>query len=535
MYSLSPELWHMVATYLSIEDAKQLRLASRFFADIAGAHILPIVTFHMNEDDLSRLRGIADNGVLAPNVKSLTYFTRAYESPAVPLEEFTRHHETSVKVDRLTFGEGFLRADPVDDRTMEVEYEKYKLMVDAQDRIRDGMTDLACLKDTVAKFTGLKQVIMSSGNVFYEGCAHGKLSPFLGTVPPPTQWPRPEGVRHLEVMLEALVHNNHSVDSLCAGTLDWRFFDKSPTELARLFQPVLNAVQLELELCLDLDENGNDILGDTEKCRQFMERGTLRGVLKTMKKLDTLRVVFHGDLGMQACPALLKDVIDPSHHWPNLTYLELCKVECDRHSLMQLLELHKDTLQGLCLSEIDLGETSWKKLLPDIRNNLDLEDVCICGTLAGRPEDTTDEIRWETWDLSMVGVWENDMRASINCYCRNNGRDYPDELPLTEEVVQKYFERYVRCHVKCSEAEDVESTRQAEEDMRRRQREAGLIPLIDSESDSGSEGSGISLGDYFWDEDEDEDEDDNDNDDDDERLSVVEGSSERNETENSVD
>lgn len=508
----------MIASHLSVQDATQLRLASRFFADVAGAHILPEVTFHLHQDDLARLRGIASNRVLAANVKSITYFAREYESPVVSFDKFKKNHKDTLVLQAPPFSRNpDPQAKPADDLTLWHEYETYERMVAVQDRIKADMTDLACLKDALAKFTGLKHATMSSGNIFYEGYANDKPSPFKAPVQPPTLWLDPEGVRHLEVMLEALACNNIQVDSLRAGTFDWNFFDKSSTDLDRLFRPALGAAHVELEISLELDEDMHDVDGQTEKCRNFMERGIVRDVLARMGRLELLRVAFMCDMDELHKPAVLKNIVNPSHHWRNLTQLELAGIEGDRHSVMQVLRLHKDTLRFLCLQDFDLGETSWEKLLPEIRNTLDLEDACICGDLTGRVEDEPDKGLPEFWDLNRPGIWENDMRASINQYCRNRGQDYPDELPLTDEVVQKHFDQYVRCHVKKTQAEDWEDVRQAKKEMDREVRElrqAGLLPPHrdgDSEgSESGWDDSGLDDPDIFDDDDDYGDDDDDD-------------------------
>lgn len=165
MNSLSPELWHMVASHLSIQDATQLRLASRFFADVAGAHILPEVTFHVHQNDFTRLRGIANSRVLAPNVKSVTYFTMAYESPVISFDKFKKNHKERLMLQSRPFLDipGPL-ARPADDLTLWHEYEKYERLVAVQDQIQADMADLVCLKEALANFTGLRHATMSSGN-----------------------------------------------------------------------------------------------------------------------------------------------------------------------------------------------------------------------------------------------------------------------------------------------------------------------------------------------------------------------------------
>ncbi|KKY36310.1 hypothetical protein UCDDA912_g03754 [Diaporthe ampelina] len=297
------------------------------------------------------------------------------------------------------------------------------------------MADLAYLMDALAKFTGLRHVTMSSGDIFCEGFTLDKPSPFMTPVQPPADWLQREGVRHLAVMLEALAYNNTKAESLRADRFDWTFLGKSSIELERLFRPVVDARHVELEIMLALDENLYDVDGNTEVCRQFMQRGILRDLLVRMKRLNLLRVGFLCDMYAPYKPVVLRDIKSPSHHWPRLTQPELSNVTADRHTLMQILSLHNDTLQSLCLQGIDPGENPWEKLLPEIRNALYLKDAYICGTLKGRMEDEQDEGQLETWKLDMVGIWENDMRASINRYCRNGAEDYPDELPLTDRVM----------------------------------------------------------------------------------------------------
>lgn len=448
MCSLPAELWHIVASHLSIHDATQLRLVSTFFADVAGAHILPVVTFHMVQDDFARLRGIASNRVLAANVKSIIYWAEEYESPVVSFERFKRNHEDWLRWEAPPSSTNSnQQAEAADDSTLWHEYEKYERMVAVQDQIKAEMGDLACLRDVLAKFTGLRHATMLPDSMFDPSPGTSKLSPFQALVRPPTHWPNPEGVRHLEVMLEALTSTKTQVESLHARCFDWTFFDKGPTELERLFRPVLSAVHVELEFSLDL-ENDLHVEEQIGKCRQLMGQGMVRDVLARMMKLKMLHVGFPGDIDTGDIdaprkPAVVRNIISPSHHWPNLTQLELSGVEGDRHTVMKVLRLHKDTLRFLCLQDFDLGETSWKKLLPDIRNTMYLEGVQICGELTGHVEEYPDEGERECWDFGWHGVWRFKMKASINFYCRNRGKDYPDELPLTNEVVEKYYDQYV--------------------------------------------------------------------------------------------
>lgn len=381
----------------------------------------------MHPKDFARLAEISSHGVLARSVRELTYHTTLYETPAGTFDEFKEDYKSKVW--------SYFREHPSDwnvrfsaDSTLLSEYGKYLYVVAVQHQMDVNMADLTLLKDVIAKFTGLKNVTMSSENCFLRW--PGRRTPFERPCKMLTEWPQPEGIRQLEVLLEALIHNKVKLDSLRAGTLRWEFFDKTTTELERLFQPTLNATQVELKITL------GHVHGRKEDCRQLMKRGMLREILSRMKRLKSLRVGFSIDW-KEHKPAMLKDIMSSSHHWPQLQQLKLCSVETDRRALMQLLRLHKDTLRILCLGHINLGGTSWEKFLPEIRNNLYLEEACIWGLLTGRTEGMPYEGLPESWR-----VRDADMMDSINCYCGKGGKNYPDEIPLTDEIVEKNL-RYV--------------------------------------------------------------------------------------------
>ncbi|KAI0131858.1 hypothetical protein BJ170DRAFT_591840 [Xylariales sp. AK1849] len=304
---------------------------------------------------------------------------------------------------------------------------------------------------------------MSSGYTYYEGVMRAKSSPYDGCARGASYVNDPEGCLQLEAQLEALAHHNIPIEHLRAGTLSWRFFERDPKYLLRLFKPLAKLTYIDLVLTTRLDENLNDIDGDNRKCRQSLRNGIIKDLLATMPDLETLVFAIR--------PICQTWIVERA--WIMLSELELSGIECDRRSLTKFLERHKETLRTICLQDIHLAKGSWKRLLPDIRSKLYLHDACICGRLTGCAEDETSlDEAWHLWYREGGPV---DMRSSINYYCRRGGEVYPNELPLTKQVVRKYFDQYVwRPGVK-TEAEDAAEMRRCQAESQDRIRDLGLF------------------------------------------------------------
>lgn len=159
----------------------------------------------------------------------------------------------------------------------------------------------------------------------------------------------------------------------------------------------------------------------------------------------------------------------------------------------------------------------------DIRKKLHLNDACICGDLYGHPEDGDEDVQggevgfWpiphltpdlEYWDLSVPEVGDQDMRDSINMYCREGGALYPDELPLDDEVVDKHYDEYVKsvmAYDDDGDDDDVDSTMSAFKDL-------GFSD--DDDEEGGKDGDDDDDDDGNWEDVDSEDEDDEFGDDD---------------------
>ncbi|KAJ2988450.1 hypothetical protein NUW58_g3970 [Xylaria curta] len=423
------EIIYLVCSLLDVDDILNFRLVNKLFADIGATYMLPEVTFHMHQEEFDRLEAISLHPLFSKHVSSLTYFAETLDSPKVAWREF-----------------------------LMAEYRKYGDAVDEQDKLMAADKDLALLQKVLPRFPKLEALTMSASNLFYEGRYRTqRRKPFADLLGSGyMSGIHPEGKRPLDALLVANVRAQCALKTLRAGSLHWRFFKRSEKELTRMFKPLANLTFIELSINVDpADERiheGNSL----RKCQRVLAKGAIRKILKSMPHLQCLYVeILNLECDEQEKGATLRDIIEPGFRWSNLTELVLGGIAGNRIELMNALVLHKGTLRKLCLRDVTLASTSWRKLLPAIRKTLRLEHACICGDIYGQCEDEVDieEGSWanplldppsfEYWDLSVPEVGSHDMRQSINMYCRQGGEMYPDELPLCQRVVEKYYDEYV--------------------------------------------------------------------------------------------
>ncbi|KAI0476123.1 hypothetical protein GGR56DRAFT_456045 [Xylariaceae sp. FL0804] len=497
MDRVPPEIWHVLCTFLTVDELLNFRLVNKAFADIGAAYMLPEVTFYMHHEELDRLHEISLHPIFSKNVYSLTYFAQALDCPKVSLQEFLRDHKKDLRWDSK------LRERNLNTQQLMTEYRKYEDAVERQTTIMNAKLDIAILKEVLPRFPSLRSITMSASNAFYEEKWQTQREKPLSKIMRGNRMysVHPEGSRPLEALLVANAKAKCDlISSLRAGELHWKFFRKSPAELSRMFRPLANLTEIELLISMESADSGVREYNATERCRKVMGKGPLRNVLKSMPHLQYLCV----EINAMECedlikPATLRDLIEPGFRWASLEELIIGGVETDRQELMRVLTTHKDTLKRLCLRDIDLKTTSWRKLLPDIRSKMDLEDACICGEITGHAEDGEEHPdplpewlgdnfgpEYEFWDLSVPEFSQQDMRDSINVYCREGGRRYPDELPLTDEVVEKYFEEYVQTLFEWDDDEEWED----DEDKR-----DSLLSSEDGWEDVGSSDDDASLDD----------------------------------------
>ncbi|TGJ88118.1 hypothetical protein E0Z10_g700 [Xylaria hypoxylon] len=392
MDNVPHEILYIVCSLLHVNDILSFRLVNKVFAHIGAAYMLREVTCYMYQEDLARLEAISEHPIFSKHVRSLVYFTLTLKVPIVSRGDFVQKN------------------------------------VDVLEKVLPRFPNLEAL--TMTSRILANSLVMQSAD-----------QPVTGLL--------------LDALLRANAHSRGSLTSLRAVCVHWTFFNRSEQELARMFQPLSNLTLIEISITLGFDGDMGYCAESLCKFKRVLAKGAVRNILKSIQQLESLyienRNLGFGGTGVGVSPS---DVIQPGFCWPKLKALGLSGVKGDRTEIMNILLLHKATLQTLRLRDIHLTSTSWRKLLPDIRKNLCLEEACICGYIWGAFENEADtQDSWnhplgiqdtEYWDLSEPEDGSHDMRESINVYCRQGGENYPDELPLSELVVNKYYHQYVQ-------------------------------------------------------------------------------------------
>ncbi|KAI1122815.1 hypothetical protein F5Y10DRAFT_253143 [Nemania abortiva] len=456
MDKIPPEIVYVICSLLEIDDILNFRLVNKLFADIGAVYMLPDVTFYMHQEELDRLEAISLHPIFSRHVVSLTYHAEILVSPKVTWFEFLRNHKRNIRWN------GTLRETP---QRLVAEYHNYSDAVDEQDELIKKKKDALLLKEVLPRFPKLETLRMSSGHWLYgEPCRVRRKNPFaeffkrshMGDI-------YPEGKRPLDALLVANAHSPCALTTLRAGPLHWGFFKRSEQELTTMFGPLANLTSIGFAISVTSSDESMHESSSLRKCRRVLAKGNMRKILQSLPRLQCLHVEIEDlEPEEEGKGAWLRDVIEPSFRWANLKQLTLGGIATNRTELMSVLKLHKGTLRILCLRDVALASTSWRKLLPDIRKYLDLEEACICGDICGECEDDDDvQDPWshpiEHWDLSVPEL-ESDIisredvrfrpqkrqRQSINMYCRLGGAKYPDELPLSEDVIDKYYDQYVK-------------------------------------------------------------------------------------------
>ncbi|KXJ94056.1 hypothetical protein Micbo1qcDRAFT_231633 [Microdochium bolleyi] len=465
MDRLSPEILHMVCNYLSSSDICSFRLASRTLAQVGECYLVPDLRFYLHGEELRRLRGIAGHRGLARHVKSLTYSCDL-------LDAQDRQHLVSFAWSyAATHCAGRVRDlyDGTELKKFVMDlFRAYEADVQAQEEILRKDADVQCLREVLPKFTNIKQISIHANLIQNDTFSQPAPQQSVQTQTKGQSKKlaieqlgdhfmdhmHPLGCRHMESVLGGLTDvHAASLQNFYAGSLSWRFFDRDAAEVVQLLRPLRNIQHLELVIEAALDPHYS-LRESVAQCRRVLgsRRGhPLREALKSMKRLATLKISFaHSRSGSSSdtdspyLAADLADVLEPGHCWGHLRELHLQGIDTDRHVLVDMLQLHRGSLEKLSLEDCGLQNTSWQMFLPDVRQHTFLQDFQVSGVLQGQFEDNTarslvagsqSQSRSERWCLpreedKYVDYSSLVLKESINDYCRFGGQRYPGECPL---------------------------------------------------------------------------------------------------------
>ncbi|KAI1456508.1 hypothetical protein F4805DRAFT_226073 [Annulohypoxylon moriforme] len=431
-----PEVLYIICSYLEIDDVRNFRLCCRAFADAAACFVHRQIIFYPHEHDLEMLRQISLHPIASRNVHSLLYIGHTL-GPKESIDEYRKNYATCRKTEKFRIIRGKkplpLPQYLTDDELLEY-YKKYEHALEQEERLLRNNEDISCIKEAVSRFTALQEVVMSCSCEFYSGVVK---TPFTELFIRPSSNLEPSGCRQLNSVLDAVFESNIKLKNLSAGALSWQVFQKPATELKRTMSLFSDLTCLELCIDVGIEEiyQGPGIMWEyiegTEvpQCRRLLKSGLLRDLIKSLAQLRTLQIGFNSHSEEHGYAASLEDIMEPKHTWEHLKSLTLWNITCERQDLMSMLKRHKNTLKELCLRSIHLESTSWRVLLPKIRETMNLNEACICFEMRGRRESPLYEE--EYWYLSTPDDMQQPLRIEVNDYLV---KDSPiDRCPLDRD------------------------------------------------------------------------------------------------------
>ncbi|KAK3401337.1 hypothetical protein B0T20DRAFT_401529 [Sordaria brevicollis] len=449
LLTLPPEILHHICLHLPLKSIRSLRLTCRHLNLIGACHALPELVFYLHTTDFAALRSIASHPIYPRYVRSLVYGCDILPSPRLTLKQYVsecrRMEKRRAKMHaRHACDEANRPPKPLAE--VKESYKEYKRVHQAQEEIMETGRDYEMLKEVVGKMTNLREVMVSSdfefrlgslttssasgsgGHGHERGAGGGGMksdalkncrTPFdkLDCLTQLDGEKGQEGVRHLRAILMAVKEAGIELKSLCAGLIHWSFFNESlgqfgfhsmgnmlanltRFELLVLPGPSQDPEELQGADPAEMNNMTIDVMDEIFRCQGLMRTGVIRKLVRGLPNLEILSIGFmdHAEDNDFIFPARLQDVIPMDFTFPNLESLKLEGLETERQELTEFLVKHKETLMKLELRDMRLITTSWRKLLPDLKYELNtelMEDVSIYGMALGQAEEDDQEL--EEW------------------------------------------------------------------------------------------------------------------------------------------
>lgn len=324
------------------------------------------------------LRHFAAHPILSRHVKTLVYL------PGMVDPDF-QYTETEFSN---------LLSDHSDAKTIERWYGKYLEASKNQQTILDEELDVALFQEIMPKFQNLTSVIITTTAGWplwrKEHRPHrkplNKLETCIGGKSGARRYPMailfpltglPTYLRYLELrIVDSAVLSDAFVDIIVHISSNLRTFDM--------------ALKTDETGYTDMDSSHSESPGD---CRPFVASGNFRRLLASMPQLENLSIAIgvpaSAPTAMNQYPMTLDDLFG-GERWRNLKSLRLCTFETTRRQLLEFMRRHSATLQSVSLAYVNLAESSWMVLLPElqvlIRESMKLEEFSLYGRLSGRAE-----------------------------------------------------------------------------------------------------------------------------------------------------
>ncbi|KAK4446263.1 hypothetical protein QBC34DRAFT_496994 [Podospora aff. communis PSN243] len=297
-----------------LSDIRNLRLFCKSIGVIANALALREFVFSINRFQLRNLLKVAKRH--GQHVRSLVYFVEKV-GPAGSYVNCNKY-ERLVRCDPRSMGRIRAAQGPgrtVDDIIID-DWERYTILHQQQKDIIDHQRDCKVLYGAMPQLPNLRHITVAQKNRFRRGT------------------PKRRFIRAGPIYL---------------GFFNGDLFDKPGQELGDFMGLLDNLTRIALTI-----------------------RGDVRRILDNAPNLEDIDIKFTGSHWHvdHYAAATLNSILPLNRVWPRLKCLSLSHVETERQELARFLKRHKHSLEKFELTSIQLRRTSWKRLLPDLKEKL---------------------------------------------------------------------------------------------------------------------------------------------------------------------
>ena len=480
---LPNEIIHIVFENLAQRHIGSLRLVCKRFAAIGSGYILTEAHLFCKSSQFEQLRQISEHPIISRKVDSLFYEADTLDdygsiqnwrqhvcvprwmhdlalegiippSPTASEREKRRFRRELIKAIN---GSGFRNGDML----LRESYDRYVKYLADQESLRAQDYNVGMLKGIMAKMPNLKIIEMSTESCLNNGRSARMERSFKdGLVVPygDRQVDEGCGVGQLRSLLLAADAAGLKLETLSAGSVDWRFFRESGKQDIQTLRKMQRAVRhlrnLTLYISTSSEYDEDYIVGPVSHfmvpaCAEYLRQSSnLKDFVTATPDLE--RLDFNFDCYEPFPPATLCDSVG-TFKWHSLRVVGLAFISANEDCLAQFFDRHASSLRKIRLDTMLLTTGSWASLLQRARKILKLEQAALFGTLKGTDLD-------ETHLLDLPPGLNGGRRAKIQVQIEKyllKGGDGP-LLDLNALVLQ-YYHTYVRPDEELSPYVDIES------------------------------------------------------------------------------
>ncbi|KAI1086204.1 hypothetical protein F5B19DRAFT_480115 [Rostrohypoxylon terebratum] len=386
---LPPEILLEICSYLSLSDARSLRLCCKRLADTGACYGFRDIAIYCLKSDLDMLRAFSHHPIISKNIKKLTYRAATLVKPELPpfytADEYSRffvHRGTQILtgpkqhwLPASTFYPVWNMFAYMND--IEENYKQYKKTALEQFLIVKNKEDCTLLEEVLPRLQALKEIAIDNS-------PYGNLPPFKSLFAPPC---RPRHERSVQAMMYGLCRSGLRINKLSANWLLPSIFNTAFLQQIIPACKYLKSIDLWIAQSITRYDECYAVDPLFENSRRAHEHGALAKFLNSLSSLESLSVRYH-DRPWNRWP--LRWAIDHGAKWSNLRCIYFHEILTDRRELIAFFRRHRLSLEKVTISKCDLQNTSCKILLCQMKEILKLKQITISSTLEGHFEATED-------------------------------------------------------------------------------------------------------------------------------------------------